>query len=45
MPWLEQLEGLESISLYQNWGLGKGIQPMRNFMERIGRRCIVRPIP
>jgi hypothetical protein len=45
MPWLEQLEGLESISLYQNWGLGKGIQPMRNFMERIGRRCIVCPIP
>ncbi|GAA5987423.1 hypothetical protein JCM11641_002286 [Rhodosporidiobolus odoratus] len=39
MPYLEQLEGLESVSFFQNWGLGKSMEPLRTFVETIGRRC------
>ncbi|CEQ40592.1 SPOSA6832_02219, partial [Sporobolomyces salmonicolor] len=39
MPYLVKLEGLVSVSLFQNWGLGKAKEPMRTFIEVIGRRC------
>ncbi|GAA5866674.1 hypothetical protein JCM8547_002719 [Rhodosporidiobolus lusitaniae] len=40
LPYLEKLEGLESVSLYQNWGLGKTREPLGRFMETVGRRCL-----
>ncbi|GAA5892302.1 hypothetical protein JCM5296_003230 [Sporobolomyces johnsonii] len=39
MPYLVKLDGLESVSLFQNWGLGKAKEPMSTFIEVIGRRC------
>lgn len=41
MPSLEKLDGLEKVSLFQNWGLGKLAQPLSRFVEVIGRKCIV----
>ncbi|GJN89556.1 hypothetical protein Rhopal_002543-T1 [Rhodotorula paludigena] len=35
MPFLEKLEGLESVSLYQNWGIGKLEQPLSRFIEHL----------
>lgn len=40
LPYLEKLEGLKHISFYQNFNLGKSIQPLSRFMEIVGRRCI-----
>ncbi|BGP39304.1 hypothetical protein JCM10450v2_003256 [Rhodotorula kratochvilovae] len=40
MPFLETLDGLESVSLFQNWGLGKTHQPLSRFIEVVGRRCL-----
>lgn len=42
MPYLETLDGLESVSLFQNWDLGKAYQPLSRFIEVVGRRCLVR---
>lgn len=41
LPFLEELPGLENVSLFQNWDLGKREQPMRRFMQVLGRRCKV----
>lgn len=41
LPYLEKIEGLENISLYQNWGLGKRAEPMCRFFKNLGRRCKV----
>jgi hypothetical protein len=41
MPSLEKLDGLEKVSLFQNWGLGKLEQPLSRFVEVIGRKCTV----
>lgn len=43
MPYLEKLDGLDTVSLFQNWSLGKLEQPLARFIEVIGRRCTVRP--
>ncbi|GAA6056883.1 hypothetical protein JCM3770_005127 [Rhodotorula araucariae] len=40
MPFLETLDGLESVSLFQNWGLGKTHQPLSRFIEVVGRKCL-----
>ncbi|TNY18825.1 hypothetical protein DMC30DRAFT_342156, partial [Rhodotorula diobovata] len=40
MPYLETLDGLESVSLFQNWDLGKAYQPLSRFIEVVGRRCL-----
>lgn len=40
LPYLEKLEGIKHISFYQNFNLGKSIQPLTRFMEIVGRRCI-----
>ncbi|BGP15493.1 hypothetical protein JCM10213_005760 [Rhodosporidiobolus nylandii] len=40
LPYLEKLDGLESVSLFQNWALGKLAHPLSRFIEVIGRRCI-----
>ncbi|KAJ8294678.1 Tetratricopeptide repeat protein 1 [Rhodotorula toruloides] len=39
MPYLEKLDGLDTVSLFQNWSLGKLEQPLARFIEVIGRRC------
>ncbi|GAA5906481.1 hypothetical protein JCM6882_004447 [Rhodosporidiobolus microsporus] len=39
MPYLETLDGLESVSFFQNWHLGRLEQPLSRFIEVIGRRC------
>ncbi|ORY78840.1 hypothetical protein BCR35DRAFT_304833 [Leucosporidium creatinivorum] len=39
LPYLEMLGGLENVSFFQNWDLGKRAEPMSRFMEVIGRRC------
>ncbi|GEM08265.1 hypothetical protein Rt10032_c05g2282 [Rhodotorula toruloides] len=39
MPYLEKLDGLDTVSLFQNWSLGKLEQPLSRFIEVIGRRC------
>lgn len=44
MPYLEKLDGLDTVSLFQNWSLGKLEQPLARFIEVIGRRCTVCPI-
>lgn len=41
LPYWEALDGLESISLYHNWDLGKSYQPMARFIEVVGKRCKV----
>ncbi|GAA6035875.1 hypothetical protein JCM8097_005751 [Rhodosporidiobolus ruineniae] len=40
MPFLEKLDGIEVVSFFQNWALGKSEEPLRRFIEVIGRRCI-----
>lgn len=45
MPSLEKLDGLEKVSLFQNWGLGKLEQPLSRFVEVIGRKCTVSTCP
>ncbi|GAA5986577.1 hypothetical protein JCM10908_003807 [Rhodotorula pacifica] len=40
MPSLEKLDGLEKVSFFQNWSLGKLAQPLSRFIEEIGRKCI-----
>lgn len=37
-----QALSLESISLFHNFGLGKRVEPMKTFIETVGRRCRVR---
>lgn len=44
MPSLERLDGLDKVSLFQNWGLGKLSQPLSRFVEVIGRKCTVRDL-
>ncbi|GAA5829866.1 hypothetical protein JCM11251_007913 [Rhodosporidiobolus azoricus] len=39
MPYLEKLDGLESVSFFSNWHLGRSVQPLSKFIEVIGRRC------
>lgn len=45
LPYLEELEGLEHVSLFQNWELGKRAEPMTRFMRVLGRRCKVSILP
>lgn len=45
LPYLEKLDGLESVGLHANWGLGKTVQPLSRFIEVVGRRCLVRSPP
>ncbi|KAK4057813.1 hypothetical protein OIO90_001032 [Microbotryomycetes sp. JL221] len=40
MPHLVELTGLEKVSLFQNWELGKRDEPMTSFIAKIGRRCV-----
>lgn len=39
LPFWEQLEGLENISLFQNWELGKDKITVNRFMSVCGKRC------
>lgn len=41
LPYLEKFDGLESVSLFQNWELGLKVQPMLRFIQTVGRRCKV----
>ncbi|KPV72193.1 uncharacterized protein RHOBADRAFT_56015 [Rhodotorula graminis WP1] len=40
LPHLEALDGLESVSFFQCWDLGKALQPLSRFIEVVGRRCL-----
>lgn len=44
LPFLEKL-GLRSVSLFQNFRLARDVEPMRRFMNRIGRSCTVSYFP